>query len=538
MKHLSSPVAYATLLAAAGLLLPVHAIQGQSSSSFDPLSNSIPTPRPFDPGTNTTNPSALASQTQNPYLGSVPISTPIDGILNLSLEDAVHRSLKANLGLIDSEQEHAQARAARLRSLSALLPQLYADIAGDYRNFPLITIGGEKLGLPHLTSAFNYQTAEITYRQNLLDVSAIHSLKASQADEESSRAALADSRNIVVLASTSAYLEVLASQSRVDAAQAELVSSQSLEKLLLNRVENEVSPEIDALRATVARQSAEQQLALARVRLEKDKLGLTRIIGLPLEQQFTLSTQLDFKAAPGLALSQLVDKAAASRQDLKAAGSRVESANQRLQSASAERLPSIHGRADVGENGINFGHDYGVYDVEARLSVPIFTGRQIESGIVSAQAVLQQRQAELADLRQRASYDVHSAFLDLEAAVTSVEVAKSNLQLASTGFREARDRFDAGVVNSLDVIQAQQELAAATENNIDSLYAHNLAKLMLIRSTEPLSKTLQPTWECINHVRIFNPEPAFSRLHGSLDYCYSFCRRSALEPLLRRGVHR
>jgi outer membrane protein TolC len=134
------------LTAAAVFVFSCLSLRAQSSGSFSPLSNSIATPRPFDPGSNTTNPSALAAQAQNPYLGSVPIQPLVPGILPLSLHDAVALALRANLGLVDSEQDHAQSRALRMRALSALLPHLSADATQAVQNFPLTLFGAQKTG--------------------------------------------------------------------------------------------------------------------------------------------------------------------------------------------------------------------------------------------------------------------------------------------------------------------------------------------------------------------------------------------------------
>ena len=262
-----------------------------------------------------------------------------------------------------------------------------------------------------------------------------------------------------------------------------MASSQGLESLLKDRVKQEVSPEIDSIRATVTRQSAEQRLALAQVRLEKDKLGLTRIIGLQVDQEFVLTTELGFTKAPQQDLDTLVQEAAGSRQDLKAAAARVEFSRQRVKAQTSKRLPEIEIHANGGETGVNFAHDYGSYELAGRLSVSIFTGRRIEADVITAEATLRRRQAEYKDLQQRTRYDVRSALLDLRAADTSVDVAKANLQLANEGLRQAKDRFEAGVSNSLELIQAEQAVASAEDNNIASVYAHNLAKLILVRST-------------------------------------------------------
>jgi outer membrane protein len=78
---------------------------------------------------------------------------------------------------------------------------------------------------------------------------------------------------------------------------------------------------------------------------------------------------------------------------------------------------------------------------------------------------------------------VRTALLDLAAASTSVEVSLENQALAKEGLRQAKDRFDVGVSNTVDLIQAQQAVAEAQDNRIASVYAHQFAKLLLIRAT-------------------------------------------------------
>src|SRR5260370_38110058 len=95
-----------------------------SQAGADLQGSSISTPRPINPAASTTNPSALATQGQNPYLGSTPAGKVTDQVLSLSLREAVERGLRYNLGLIESSQGAAEVRAQRLRPLSPLLPNL------------------------------------------------------------------------------------------------------------------------------------------------------------------------------------------------------------------------------------------------------------------------------------------------------------------------------------------------------------------------------------------------------------------------------
>jgi outer membrane protein TolC len=461
-----------------GALLLSTGAYCQSTGATSPSSNSIDTPRPFDPGQNTTNPSALAEQAQNPFLGSVPTGPLVPGVLPLSIHEAVSRALRANLGLIDTQQEDTQARAARIKALSALLPQLSVDATQEYRNFV-----ENSIGLDGAISPFNFQTAHINLSQRLLDISAIHSDAAAKQNLEASAAGLRDARNIVVLAATSSYLLVAASQVRLETAKAQLVTAEATERLIQDRVAHDVSPQIEGIRAKVIRRSAEQRVAVANATFEKDKLALTRIIGLPIAQEFQLTDALIYAPSPEQSLDNLIDVVKSKRQDIRAASARLQAAAQTVRAQSAQRLPTVEIKANAGETGFNYARSIPDYEVAARVSIPLFTGRRFEADVLDAKAVFNRRQAELSDIQARAIYDVRTALFDLNAAQTSVDVSVDNVKLATEGLRQAKDRFQNGVTNSVDLIRAQQDVAEAEDNRIASIYAHSLAKLMLIRAT-------------------------------------------------------
>jgi outer membrane protein TolC len=61
-------------------------------------------------------------------------------------------------------------------------------------------------------------------------------------------------------------------------------------------------------------------------------------------------------------------------------------------------------------------------------------------------------------------------------------VAQSNVDLASQTLEQARDRAAAGVADSLDVVQAQESVASASQAYIGSLYGYNLAKISLAQA--------------------------------------------------------
>ena len=101
---------------------------------------------------------------------------------------------------------------------------------------------------------------------------------------------------------------------------------------------------------------------------------------------------------------------------------------------------------------------------------------------MQAEASLRQSRQQFENLRGQIDYEVRSALLDLAAAAEQVEVARSSIDLSTQALTQARDRFSAGVTDNLEVVQAQESLAAASENYISSLYSHNVAKVALARA--------------------------------------------------------
>jgi hypothetical protein len=140
-------------------------------SGPDPRSYSVSTPRPINPAAGTTNPSAQATQGQNPYLGSVPTRNT-GTVIELSLQGAIARGMRYNLGLVESNQASADVRAERLRALSALLPQVSARAKQGYEDISFKEIGIKLpaslgFGLPATSGGFGYQDARVAVSQTV-----------------------------------------------------------------------------------------------------------------------------------------------------------------------------------------------------------------------------------------------------------------------------------------------------------------------------------------------------------------------------------
>jgi outer membrane protein TolC len=146
---------------------------------------------------------------------------------------------------------------------------------------------------------------------------------------------------------------------------------------------------------------------------------------------------------------------------------------------------------NYGKIGTNPAQTQTTYYGAATLSIPIWLGGRTEGEIAEAKASLAQRKAELEDTRSQVESDVRNAFLDLRAATSQMEVARRNLQVTRETLELTRQRFDAGVTDNVEVVQAQESLTSAELDVINSVFAHNVAKLSLARSIASAADGLQ-----------------------------------------------
>ena len=140
--------------------------------------------------------------------------------------------------------------------------------------------------------------------------------------------------------------------------------------------------------------------------------------------------------------------------------------------------------------GPTLANSHGTYTAAVGLNIPIFQGGRVRGEIVEADAVLEQRRAQLADLRGRIAAEIRTAFLDLGATGEEVQVARKAVELAQQQLTQAQDRFTSGIANNLEVTQAQEAVATANENYISSLYGYNAAKATLGRAIGGAEKTI------------------------------------------------
>ena len=429
-------------------------------------------------------------QPQNPYSGSVPEGKATGDVIPLSLKDAIARGLKQNLGLLLTNEGITSARGQYWKDRSGLLPNLSTSTSFSDEQINLSTVGFNvkafgPLGIHinPIAGPFGVFDTRAFVTQSIFDWRTIQQTRSSAQQLKAARYSYKDARELVVFAVASAYLQTIADAARVDTAIAQRDTAQALAQQAADQFKAGTTAAIDALRAKVQLQTNEQQVISTRNDLAKQKIALARVIGLPTDQEFTLSDNPAYEPSARISLEEALRRAYATRSDYQSALAQVRAATLARKAAVAQHYPSISTAVNYGDIGVNPGNSHGTLDATASLNIPIFLGGKIHGDVLQADAALRQSQELLSNLRAQIEQDLRDSLLDLQSAADLVEVARSNVDLANQTLQQSRDRFAAGVTDNVEVVQAQQSVTSANESLISSLYSYNVSKVELARAT-------------------------------------------------------
>lgn len=434
----------------------------------------------------------------NPFYGSILARPATPETLKLSLDDAVRIGLENNLGLKEAENEELSVKGQKNQALQNFLPTISFDgsIGVHQHNLAALGFGPSVIskfagmfpgatmpGGMSLITKDDLAEGKIRFGQMLFSGPVIAAWKAAGAAQNVAHFARTSARGEVVQQVASAYLHAIAAASEVDNAKA-LAES---DKLLLSQAHDAhvagVVSNLDELRARVQLQAQEQALIAAQNAVEKDLILLKREIGVDPGQKIVLTDPAPYADLAVQAPEEVRAVAYQNRQDLqKLQNQAVELKSVQL-AYRAQRLPSLSFGGYWAMSHVNGAGTRGNFVAQGNLSIPIFREAGLRGSVDTAAAQFNGVNAQLADLRNEIDLQVRSALLDVNATSKLVEVARSNVELATRTLVDETDRVNAGVDDNLPLVEAQSTLAAAQSNLVESLYQYNLAKLGLARAS-------------------------------------------------------
>ncbi len=437
------------------------------------------------------------SSAHNPFFGSVTVLPATDEALKLSLDDAIALGLKNNLGLKEAENSEKSIHGQKNQALQNFLPtiMLIGDLGVHQQNLAALGFGPDTLKefLPlfpggKLPAGFSEITRDdltegkIQFGQMLFSGPVIAAWKGAGAAERAAHFARMSARGEVVQQVASAYLHAIAAESEVDNAKA----LEAADRVLLEHAHEAhlagVVANLDELRAQVELQAQQQVLLAAQNAFEKDLILLKREIGIDSGQKIALTDPTPYSELAAETPEEVRAIAYRNRPDYQALQNQAAEAKAIHAAYRSQRLPSLSFGGYYGVSQVGGAGSHGNFAAVGTLSFPLFREARLRGDTEAAQAQLETVNAQLDDLRTRIDQQVRSALLDVNAAAKLVEVARSNVDLATRALADETDRVNAGVDDNLPLVTAQATLAAAQSNLVESLYQYNLSKLALARA--------------------------------------------------------
>jgi outer membrane protein TolC len=415
---------------------------------------------------------------------SLPADAPA-GVMRLTLDQAVALALKQNTTAQIAVLTAGQGQQEQKIALSELLPQVQVGATEQWERLNLVAqFGGRRIfpGFPGHLGPYPVFSAGPSFNGPILDLTLFRRYQASRNTANASRADSLSTREQVILLVVSQYIGTLRSMADVQASQSRVDLAQALYNQAADLQKEGVGTGIDTLRANVELQNENQRLLEAQATRETSLFGLSRLLNLDPRQQIELGDSLSFFETPQPDVEASIEEGLSARHEWKSMQEQMRAAENQRKAASAERLPSIHFNGNWAQLGTDPSGVIPTYNYAGTLSVPLFTGGRIRAEIVRADLDIQKLRQQQADLRNQIALDVKTALINLDSARSQVRVANLGVQLSKEEVDQARDRFNAGVANNIEVIQAQDSLARANDNQIAALYRFNQARADLARS--------------------------------------------------------
>lgn len=397
-------------------------------------------------------------------------------------------ALVARLRTREAEARVTQVRADLLPSLSTSALESGHTINSATFGFSFPAAEGEKPLLDpngQIIGPVNTLDLRAHVTVPAIDFAARERVAGARTSVRASEAAARSAAEQAAASAAMAWVRAARADALVGARAADSTLADSLVFIATSQLSAGVGVALDVTRALAQVAAIHSQLIGARGEQGRARLELIRAIGAPLDAAVSLAASLQNVAiteeSPPDEL-QAVATALRERADIVSAERALEAGQQAARAIRAERLPTLAAFADDGAIGTKTSHMLNTYTWGVQLSLPIFDGSRRSGKLSEQQAVTSELDLQRRELVREVTVEVRSAILDLGVARDQVTAANRRLDLAEQEYRQAAERFRAGVAGNADVVTASLALNGARNQVIDALAGYQAARIGLARA--------------------------------------------------------
>ncbi len=404
--------------------------------------------------------------------------------LFLEVGDVIRMVQEENLQVLVNREAIEEAVQIFRQRKADLYPQINLDFQQTRNQFVNTGRGFDIPGIDPVQPPANRFDGLLVGNMSVLSTERIANWKLAKLGVEVSELAFQDILQDILEVSIGSFITHRRNLVRMDLIEADIERNQSLLDLAADRFEAGVATQIDVTRAEVALADSEQARLQQETIILSSELQLKQLLNLPLDQPIEVEVSDEQMSAAPPPMMVTEDALLENRSDYQAELKVQEQNELARRAAGLQRIPQIDifGQWGYATNVVLDGDGEQTWGVGISMSIPIFEGfrigadkRQAESRIRSQSYVLQNLAKEIGSAYRLQVKDVISRYEQIGVARKTRDLGFQELDLAETRFRQ-------GVANNLEVVNAQNSLAASEDNLLEAFYQYALARIALARA--------------------------------------------------------
>ena len=371
------------------------------------------------------------------------------------LDRIVERGLSGNLQLRGAWARLRQARALAKQAASGKWPQVTADASASYRSD--FRIGGAPL--PDMFEIDNFEYSASISAAYEVDVWKRVGSQASAAIRDAQ--AMRDDAEAIAMSIAAelaeAWFEVTFRHAQLAIVDKQLKTNQTLLELVQLRFRRGVASALEVHQQRQLLVSTQAQVSLIEAAKAVGQHRIAALIGQP-PGTLVIKSEKQLPKLPKLPGTGVPADLLTRRPDVRAAQRRAISADYRVASAVADRLPSLRLTGSAREQSTRIAGLFvtPIFNLIAALSAPLVDGGRRRAEVERTRGVVDERLAAYGQSVLQAITEVESALVQDQNQSKHISELEEQLTVAQALEREAAARYRAGLVDYLTVLTSVQ----------------------------------------------------------------------------------
>jgi len=405
----------------------------------------------------------------------------------LSLDDCVGFAAANHPALNAAQAGVAAASEAVGEARAPYYPQV--DFSAGYHRWQKRAFLPSGLSLPghtipELVGPLNDWNGGFLSRMTLYDFGERRAgLDAARARQAGAEADTIATRADVRLSVQSAFYALAAAQDLQTVAEKNLARTESHYRLAQARRQAGAVPHADELRMQAEVASAQLQLLNAQSRVRVALGQLNTAMGRPAETPLAIAAPTTLPPPPaGTDLATAMQRALASRPELKSGDKRTEAARAAVTAARASRAPKLRADGSFGWNDTVWTPETREWQAGLSIDLPIFDAGSRTSRVARSKAEAAREEASLENRRLQVRQEVWAAASELDRAWSSIAANETSVRASEESLRVERERYQTGAAVITDLLDTQTSLARAEASLAEARWSYLTARAAFDRA--------------------------------------------------------